>query len=236
MHYPTTIAGPGGTIEASVLIAGTPQSLYRRADGRMFVAGVPGSPYTVRVRNLTSARVEVILGIDGRHALSDDRADPHANRGMVLTPHQYYDFRGWRVSDAQTREFLFGNPATSVAAQAGSTANIGVIGIAAWQERDYGLEYASVATASAGHPQARGLAASGFESHAAGSLGTGIGSYQDDRVVRTDFIRASGEPEILVIGYDTEAGLIRRGITFPADPDPFPGRTTGYENYTTPAT
>jgi hypothetical protein len=249
MHHPTAVTSPSGTIEASVLIAGTPQKLYRRADGRMFAPGVPGSAYALRVRNLTGTRVEVIATVDGRHVLKDEPGDPHACRGMVIHARGTYEFRGWRVSDDESREFLFGEPAASVAAQStGSTANIGVIGLAAWRERDpwpstyplassgYGGGGAGgfatrsmnpVATASAGAPVSANAAMD-----SAGSLGTGIGASQDDRVGRTDFTR-TGEPDILIVGYDTEAELIRRGILGPADPDPFPGVLTGYEKYAT---
>ena len=250
MHYPTTVASPGATIEVSVLIGGKAQKLYRRADGRMFAPGIPGSPYTLRVRNRTASRIEAIVSVDGRHVLKDEPADPHGTRGMVLRPHDTYEFRGWRVSDEESREFLFGEPGSSVAAQAtGSTANIGVIGFAAWREREtfshYGGGYEgilrgggfatrdvakhSVATASAG-----AATFSDDVDTSTGSLGTGIGAHQEDRVSRTDFTRATGEPDILVIGYDTEAELARRGILGPADPDAFPGALTGYEKYATP--
>lgn len=236
--HPTTAASPSGTIEASVLVGGTARPLYRRSDGRLFAAGEPGRIYTLRVRNRTGVRVEVIASVDGRHVLKDEAADPRACHGLVIPAHGEYEFRGWRISDEQSREFLFGDPASSVAAQAtGSGQNIGVIGFAAWRERDYGYQFlrgggyggAPVAFASAGEVT-RSMSAS--STMGPGSLGTGIGARQDDRVGRTDFTR-SGEPDILVIGYDTEAELIRRGIAGPADPEAFPGARTGYEKYAT---
>lgn len=43
MHIGTTIRSPQGLLEASVLIGGQPQALYRRAgDGAVFTAGVAG--------------------------------------------------------------------------------------------------------------------------------------------------------------------------------------------------
>lgn len=244
--HPVTAASPSGTIEASVLVGGTAQPFYRRADGRAFAAGAPGRIYTLRVRNRTGVRAEVIATVDGRHVLKDEPGDPRACQGLVIPAHGEYEFRGWRVSDDQSREFLFGEPASSVAAQAtGSTANIGVIGFAAWSEREVQVHYGGagaydsilrggapdVAFASAG-PVTRGVTATAANTMGPGSLGTGIGAHQDDRVGRTDFTR-TGEPDILVIGYDTEAELTRRGILGPADPDAFPGARTGYERYAT---
>ncbi len=240
MHYPTTVTSPAGTIEVSVLTGGVARPLYRRADGRMFAPGIPGSAYTLRVRNLTPARIEAIVAVDGRHVLKDEPGDPRACHGMVLRAHDVYEFRGWRVSDDESREFLFGEPGASVAAQAtGSTANIGVIGFAAWREREASYShYGSILRGA--HPVA--TASAGLESYSTtnatldmaterGSIGTGIGASQDDRVGRTEFTRATGEPDILIVGYDTEAELIRRGIVGPTGPDAFPGMQTGYEKY-----
>jgi hypothetical protein len=244
MHYPTTVTSPGTTVEASVLIDGRPVKLYRRNDGRMFAPGIPGSAYTLRVRNRTANRIEVIVTVDGRHVLKDEPGHPSDCHGMVLRPHDTYEFRGWRISDDESREFLFGDPGSSVAAQAtGSAANIGVIGFAAWREREAWSLYGgspilrgtghvtrdmAVATASAGP------ATFSADMESTGSLGTGIGASQEDRVGRTNFTRITGEPDILFIGYDTEAELVRRGIIGPADPDAFPGALTGYEKYATP--
>jgi hypothetical protein len=196
----------------------------------MFAPGVPGTAYALHARNLTTGRIEVIVTVDGRHILKDEPGDPYACHGMVLQAYGSYDFRGWRISDSWSREFLFGEPGASVAAQStGSLANTGVIGFAVWREQpalaaDYG------GFLRGGAPVA--VAAASSSSIPGGSLGTGIGASQDDRVGRTEFARVTGEPDILIIGYDTESELIRRGITCPAEPDPFPGARTGYEKYT----
>lgn len=233
---PNSAAMPRGTAQVSVIIDGTQQPLFRRADGRLFAAGVPGRPYTLRVRNTTGGRIEMIVTVDGRHVLKDEPGDLQACHGLVIPAYGDYDFQGWRISDDQTREFLFGEPAVSVAARAtGSTANIGVLGFAAWREKsDFYL--GSIATASAGPPVTYGAASGEIlrsaNVSARGTLGTGIGALQDDHVGRTDFTR-TGSPDILVIGYDTETVLRERGIIGSPDPIAFPGTATGYEKYAT---
>jgi hypothetical protein len=248
MYHAQSAASPGGTLEVSVHVsAQLAQPVYRRADGRLFVPGIPGRAYTLRVRNKASVRAEVIATVDGRHVLKDEPGDPHSCHGLVIPAYGTYEFRGWRVSDAETREFLFGDPAASVAAQAtGSVGNVGVIGFAAWREKERYPDwqfsaggYASldsampVATASAGAPVARSVSHVSAANAVSGTLGTGIGASQDDHVGRTDFTR-TGTPDILVIGYDTEAVLTERGIIGPADPDAFPGARTGYEKFAIP--
>jgi hypothetical protein len=159
---------------------------------------------------------------------------------MVIDARQTYVFDGWRVSDDQTREIVFGTPESSVAAQSseGDPSNVGVIGFIAWREAVSFAPAFDVAVASPGvygGQVTRGGAltkGSGApEAFGAGSVGSGIGAYQESRVGRTRFNR-TGDPDILVIGYDTEGELASRGILVPPDPDPFPGLRTGYDRFT----
>ena len=235
MYIGTSVQSPDGVIEVSVLMDGTAQPLYRRpVDGKVFVAGIPGRAYTLRVRNRGDRRIEVISTVDGRHTLKDEPGDTAACRGLVFDARSAGEFTGWRISDKETREFIFGSPAASVAAQAtGSQANTGVIGFAVYRERDYYF-YHAYATQDSAWPVATASAAV-FDSEPVtmrgGSLGTGIGERREDRVGSTSFTRALGAPDILVIGYDTVDVLRERGILGPPEPDPFPGAGTGYEKY-----
>lgn len=230
MYSGTSATSPRGTFYAEVLIGGAPQPLYQRADGRCFVAGVPGTAYTVRVASVTGGRVEVVASVDGRHVLDDEPADPYRCRGLVASG--AYEFKGWRVSASETRAFTFADPEASVAVAAtGSASNVGVIGLAVHRERraTWTAAYDSlpVAAASAGPATyaTRGLTRSA-------DLGTGMGAAQHDPVGRTDFTRDGYGPDILAIGYATEDALRAMGLLVPADPDPFPGAgQTGYAKY-----
>jgi hypothetical protein len=252
MYYGTTVTGPSATIEVAVLIGGRPQPLYRRADGRVHVPGIPGQPYSLRVTNRTSGRVEVLTSVDGRNTLKDEPADKRANAGMVLRAGDVWECKGWRVSDEQSREFLFGAPERSVAAAAtGSVSNTGVIGFAVYREETWnygggyggilrGAEPVAVAAAGPGPGPAscsvRSLSVTSTTNTATaspgGSLGTGIGDFQEDRVGRTEFRRASGEPDVLLVRYEAEDVLRAMGLLVPADPEAFPGKGTGYEKFT----
>jgi hypothetical protein len=237
MHTGTTARSPQGTIEVAILIDGKPQPLYRRpGDGALFVAGTEGQPYTLRVRNLQPSRVEVINTVDGRHTLKDEPGDSRENRGLVFVASSTGDFTGWRISADTTREFVFGAPDHSVAAQAtGSQANVGVIGFAAWRELAHvwhnygGLTLRS--TEGNTVPCAATMDSFAVNDMATRSLGTGMGAEQADHVGSTTFTRTSGEPDILVVSYDTRAALDAMGITGPGEPSAFPGIGTGYEKY-----
>lgn len=246
MHTGTTARSPQGTIEVAVLIDGKPQPLYRRpGDGALFVAGTEGQPYALRVRNLQPSRVEVINSVDGRHTLKDEPGDTRENRGLVFAASSTGEFTGWRINADTTREFVFGAPERSVAAQAtGSQANVGVIGFAAWREQSWhtynsysDLVPRGVACGSTGALATSAATAATMDSAiavnsmATRGLGTGMGTEQADHVGSTTFTRISGEPDILIVSYDTREALDAMGITGPGEPSAFPGIGTGYEKY-----
>lgn len=236
MHIGTTAQSPNGTIDVAVLISGTPQPLYRRSDGKIFVAGVPGCAYTLRVHNLTAGGIEVLGSVDQRDITEDRPADIHATGGYLLAAYETQEFPGWRVSDRETRDFVFTFPSASVAAQAtGSAEGVGVIGFAAYREYRRQPSYLSVrrvgAIAQAAAPAGGAMNVIEDSAPAERDLGTGIGQAREHRVRRVHFTREPGEPDLLEIGYATEASLRSQGILGPREPEAFPGRNTGYEKY-----
>jgi hypothetical protein len=243
---PTAARNPGGPITVSVVTADGALPVYRRAAGsRPYVAAVPGQSYVLRVRNLTGGRIEIISTVDGRNTLKDEPGDIRASQGLVFGAFQRADFTGWRVDNEQTREFIFGVPERSVAAQAtGSVSNVGLIGFAVYREQTYAEQYRSYRAGPfpgatyAGNMMSTSVTAVASAGDAGpdepvAKLGTGIGAYQADRVTPTTFTR-TGEPDVLVIGYDTIEALRAAGIVSPAGPSAFPGSGTGYERYEAP--
>ena len=69
------------------------------------------------------------------------------------------------------------------------------------------------------------------EEYPSGTLGAAMGALRKDRVGTTTFTRDGNEPDVLVIGYDTEESLRAQGILNPPEANPFPGAQTGYANY-----
>lgn len=137
VNYRNSVPAPANLIEVSIRIDGVSQPLYRRAtDGALFTVGVPGQAYTLGVRNMTMGRVEVITAIDGRNTLKDEAGDAKRNEGLIFRAWASGEFSGWRINNDETRQFVFGEPERSVAAQAtGDVSNVGVIGFAAYREQ-----------------------------------------------------------------------------------------------------
>jgi hypothetical protein len=112
---------------------GQPLRVWRH-DGRLFVAGRPGARYSLRVSNHTDGRVLVVMSVDGVNILSGETAN-YDQRGYVFGPHEAYDISGWRKSDTEVAAFNFARLPQSYAARTGRPADVGVIGMAVFNER-----------------------------------------------------------------------------------------------------
>jgi hypothetical protein len=105
-----------------------------RHDGRLFVAGEPGDRYSLRVTNHTGRRVLVVLSVDGVNILTGETAN-YSQDGYVFDPYQSYEVTGWRKSTTQVAAFTFAPLPQSYAALTGRPADVGVIGMAVFNER-----------------------------------------------------------------------------------------------------
>lgn len=102
--------------------------------GKSYVEGIDGSRYALRVKNLTGARIEVVPSVDGLDVQSGEDA-AFSRRGLVINAHGSYDFEGYRLDMNGVATFRFGGVGGSYAAQMGKPRNIGVIGLALFEEK-----------------------------------------------------------------------------------------------------
>jgi hypothetical protein len=104
-----------------------------RAGGRTYVVGEAGDRYVVRVENHTGNRVEVVATVDGLDVL-DGRAGSFRKRGYILEPWGTLDIEGFRRSDSAVAAFRFGSVRDAYASRKGQGRNVGVIGVAFFDE------------------------------------------------------------------------------------------------------
>ena len=105
------------------------------ATGRNYVVGEAGRRYTIVVRNLTSARFEIVLSVDGLDVL-DGKAASFNKRGYLIDPNGELEVDGFRQSTESVAAFRFGSVRNSYANQKhGESRNVGVIGVALFHER-----------------------------------------------------------------------------------------------------
>jgi hypothetical protein len=102
--------------------------------GRDYIEGQPGHRFAVTLQNMTGERVLAVLSVDGVNAVSGQTASA-SQAGYVLDPWQRIDISGWRKSYSDIAEFYFTDLPDSYAARTGRPDNVGVIGVAAFRER-----------------------------------------------------------------------------------------------------
>jgi hypothetical protein len=126
-----------GDVEWSVLDESDrplPLQRARRSTDMFRLAGVEGSRYTLRFRNLSDRSYEVIATVDGLDVLNG-KPGSLRNGGYVLRPQQVLDIEGFRKSQSEVAAFRFAVPGRAYAAntEAGDVRNIGVIGAALFE-------------------------------------------------------------------------------------------------------
>jgi hypothetical protein len=178
--------------------------------GEYWVAGKPGATYSIAIRNRLGERLLAVASVDGVNVISGATA-AWDQTGYVFGANQRYEITGWRKSDLEVAAFTFTESPNSYAERTGRPANVGVIGVALFRERQPEPVYAPPMQASA--PK----------------LGTGHGERQFSYVSHTEFSRLQPEPnEVIRIRYDSFDNLVAMGVIEhprPATPttNPVPG-------------
>ena len=103
--------------------------------GQTFVLGQHGQRYNIRVRNHSPQRVEVVLAVDGRDAVSGQTTDLVNHRGYVIAPHGSLRVQGFRRSMSSVASFRFTDPSNSYSGRMGTPHRVGAIRLAAYPER-----------------------------------------------------------------------------------------------------
>jgi hypothetical protein len=101
---------------------------------RTFIIGEQGERYSIVIANRSNHRVEAVTTVDGVDVMNGQTGSVE-NRGYVLDPYQTMVVDGFRQSQTHVAAFRFAKVADSYAAQTGSARNVGVIGIAFFDER-----------------------------------------------------------------------------------------------------
>lgn len=193
--------------------------------GQSWVAGTPGHRYSVLLQNNSDQRVLVVLSVDGVNAISGQTASPEQS-GYVLEPWQRSEISGWRKSEAEVAQFVFTGHDNSYASRTGRPANVGVVGIAVFNEarrpqisvrpspipRPLPRASSPEAEASTSNHIDDATAAS-TKSESRQRLGTGHGEREWSSSSLTSFERARQTPmQVSEIRYDARERLAALGI------------------------
>jgi hypothetical protein len=103
-------------------------------NGQSYVVGDDGARYALRIENRTGARFEAVTTVDGLDVI-DGQPGSVDKRGYLVAPWSTLEIDGFRQSEDHVAAFRFGRVRDSYAAKRGSDRNVGVIGVAVFQER-----------------------------------------------------------------------------------------------------
>ena len=195
--------------------------------GRTYYGGSIGQRYKIVVTNNTYGRIACVVTVDGRNVLDNKPGDPDG-QAMIIGANQAYAFEGWRTGLDAVAAFRLVDVAQSYAAKTGDASNVGIIGVAMFEEKRAEHSYLhskSLDSFGGGIMRSAAPAARSMSPRPA-SAGTGFGERVESRVTTTTFERSTTQPaDELVIYYDTISNLIEQGIFAPlGGPDPFPAR------------
>jgi hypothetical protein len=188
-----------------------------RNRGQYWIAGTPGHRYSVRLTNTTGRHVLVVLSVDGINAVTGQTAHP-SQTGYVLGPWQSSEIQGWRKSMDEVAQFVFTDLPDSYAARTGRPDNVGVIGVAVFEEAPTWYDDSPAIARNEGKAAspAAEAAADGARQSAPQSMGTGHGAREWSQASRTEFERATRTPaQISEIRYDDVESLVARGVMRP---------------------
>jgi hypothetical protein len=205
--------------------------------GEYWVAGRPGGRYAIEIHNHLGERLLAVTSVDGVNVVSGETA-AWDQGGYVFGPGDRYQITGWRKSDAEVAAFTFTDLANSYAARTGRPANVGVIGVAVFRERQPPtVDQPAIGGQSSNRSDASRAAESAPMSPPSAlaapvpraKLGTGHGEREYSYVDHTEFLRLQKQPnQVIRIHYDSIDNLFAMGIVtrprpMPPVPDPFPG-------------
>jgi hypothetical protein len=200
--------------------------------GQTWILGEPGERFVITVKNPTAQRVEAVVSVDGRDAITGRVASLSKSRGYVIPAFGSVQIDGFRQSLDQVAAFRFTSPEASYSSRMGTPQNVGVIGVAFFPERAQAIAREDRGRSARPAPKrsAKRPSAGAARSEADSNLGVGWGETRDSRVMEVRFERQSSSPaRVITLRYDDEDGLLARGIeVFPTprrvvvQPQPFP--------------
>ncbi len=123
----------GGRLEVALRESYTGPYERYEAGAKRIVVGRPGSSYEIFLSNQTKHAVEVVASVDSLDVM-DGKAASLIKRGYIIPAKTALTIEGFRTNARTVRRFVFGSVDASAAAKAGRARNVGVIGLAVYDE------------------------------------------------------------------------------------------------------
>lgn len=119
--------------EVEILIHGKPAKEYAHK-GQFYIEGRKETPFSIRLRNNSYQRKLFIPTIDGLSVM-DGKEGSFTSSGYIVPAHSTVTIEGWRVSDKDVASFYFSSPNKSYRKRMKKGNNLGIIGVAVFDEK-----------------------------------------------------------------------------------------------------
>jgi hypothetical protein len=103
-------------------------------EGKIYIAGRRDERYSIHIQNKISERIEVVISVDGRDAISGEVGNAHRT-GYAIPAYGTAVIQGFRQSNDKVAAFRFSEKSESYSAKLGTPQNVGVIGVAVYREK-----------------------------------------------------------------------------------------------------
>jgi hypothetical protein len=230
--------------EVEVLVNGKPAKEYSH-DGKIFIEGREGTKFSLRFHNNTWSKKLFIPTIDGLSIIDGELAS-YKSSGYIVDGYGTVTIDGWRKNTNEVAEFYFSSPDRAYAHRVDKGGNLGVIGVAVFDEKIEPIPYYcggsttvinytspyldNVKTATplwnfiGGSQYSMGPYANSVNycslsnTPVSKSLGTGWGNTKKSNVTTIEFKAMSSPETIFEIFYNTREQLESMGIDFKKAP------------------
>lgn len=202
----------GASLE--VVVGRRPVREYVHSDRCTYVEGRQGSEYELRLRNESGRRAVFVVTVDGL-SIMDGKPGTVNGSGYIVEPGQAQDIPGWRLNLNATAHFQFSTLPEAYASQMGRPENIGVIGVAVFNE----LRKASPCEGRfflGGSEVTRGGGPLTFGSSGSKGVGTGFGRETEHQVRSEHFDREVFPTTQFNLNYKTREELLAMGVRLDA--------------------
>lgn len=125
--------------EVEVIINGKPAKEYSH-DGKIFIEGREGTKFSLRFHNDSWWRKLFVPAIDGL-SIIDGKPASYKSSGYIVNGHSTITIDGWRENTEEVAEFYFSSPERAYAHRINKDGNLGVIGVAVFDERIEAYSY-----------------------------------------------------------------------------------------------
>lgn len=119
--------------EVEILVNGKPVKEYFH-DGKVYIEGKKGTKFSLKLKNNSWSRKLFIPTVDGL-SIIDGKEGSFDSSGYIVPAHSTVTIDGWRVSNKEVAEFFFSDEKDSYSKKKGKGNNIGVIGVAVFEEK-----------------------------------------------------------------------------------------------------